>query len=351
MNVKQFTRRDDISEQACEWISRIDRGLVDDEQQELQRWLAQSQTHRKILFDMAALWDNMNVLTHLQGAAPVIPLQRRSSLPRRSRLLGVSAACMALFLVGWIGWITSQTSSPQVQVAQKFTTVVGQQKTVSLPDGSSIHLNTDTQILVTYDDKKRRIALYKGEAHFTVASDKQRPFTVVAGQNAVTAVGTAFNVQLLQEQSVELIVTEGKVLVSDISRLDDKDAFDAFMSNQEAVEGELVFSGQKLLMTKQPQQALAVDEGVIRQDLAWQEGMLMFNGQSLQEALHEIERYTNVVFLSAEPELLGTEVSGYFRVGDVTGLLRALEQSFNIGARRQGNEITLYRLTSADNGA
>lgn len=351
MNVKQFTRRDDISEQACEWISRIDRGLVDNEQQVLTQWLAQSQAHRKILFDMAALWDNMNVLNQLQGTAPVTPAQRPSALPRRSLLLRASAACVALFVVGWVSWMALHSSATQTQVAQKFTTVVGQQKTVSLPDGSSIHLNTDTQLLVTYDQKKRRIELFKGEAHFTVASDKQRPFTVVAGQRAVTAVGTAFNVQLLAEQSVELIVTEGKVLVSDIARVENKDDLNAFITNQAIVEGELVFSGQKLLMTQQPQQAQAVDEGVIRQDLAWQEGMLMFSAQSLQEALHEIERYTNVVFISAEPELLSTEVSGYFRVGDVTGLLRALEQSFSIGATRQGNEITLYRLPSADNGA
>ena len=95
----------------------------------------------------------------------------------------------------------------------KTETSVGEQKVLSLADGSVIHLNTDSLVLVDFSDSRRDIHLLRGEAHFEVAHDEKRPFIVKVDNNTVTAVGTAFNVQITSANHLELLVTDGKILL------------------------------------------------------------------------------------------------------------------------------------------
>ena len=71
-------------------------------------------------------------------------------------------------------------------------------------------LNTDSELSVDYSGDNRIIHLSRGEVNFDVAKDPHRPFVVYAGDGLVWAVGTAFNVRLI-EDSVDLTVTEGRV--------------------------------------------------------------------------------------------------------------------------------------------
>ena len=83
---------------------------------------------------------------------------------------------------------------------------VGEQKNITLADGSKLHLNTDSIVTVDFTENARNIVLLRGEAHFDVAHDTSRPFTVTAGNNTVTAVGTAFNMQYVDDQAFDLVV-------------------------------------------------------------------------------------------------------------------------------------------------
>ncbi len=68
--------------------------------------------------------------------------------------------------------------------------------------------------------------------------------------------------------------------------------------------------------------------------LAWQRGMLIFEGEPLGEALAEVDRYTTTKFILADEKLRDVRVGGYFRAGDVDGLLVALRENFLIDSRR-----------------
>lgn len=72
-NIRQFSSKEDIQEQACLWISRLDRGLNSDEKTELDAWLSESNAHRQALLDAASLWDDMSVLNELSGLFPSLP--------------------------------------------------------------------------------------------------------------------------------------------------------------------------------------------------------------------------------------------------------------------------------------
>lgn len=69
-NIRQFSSKEDIQEQACLWVSRLDRELSEDEKAQLDEWLAESPNHRKALMEAANLWDDMSVLNELSGLFP-----------------------------------------------------------------------------------------------------------------------------------------------------------------------------------------------------------------------------------------------------------------------------------------
>lgn len=326
--VTPFTSKAQIEEQASLWISRIDRGLSEREQDELQDWLKTSDSHKECLFELAALWDDLSVLHELQGLFPLAEEQQVA--PQQPRYMQWTlAACVAmasLLSVVWLSWQPEVVSTQgQIAAIKEARTQVGQQKRIELPDGSVVNLNTDSQIQVDYTAKARTIRLLQGEAHFDVAHNPSRPFVVVAGDQQVVAVGTAFNVQVFDEQRIELLVTEGKVRVAEES--------EPVLSEPTLSEEpqRLFASGEKATFAAgNAIREETLTDNQIQRDLAWQQGMLVFEGESLDVALAEVARYTQKRFVLADPSLKQQRVAGYFKANDIDGLLQTLAHNFNI---------------------
>jgi transmembrane sensor len=68
--------------------------------------------------------------------------------------------------------------------------------------------------------------------------------------------------------------------------------------------------------------------------LAWQQGLLLFDGTTLENVLAEVDRYTTTQFVLADEQLRNIRIGGRFRTGDVDGLLASLRTEFMIGSRR-----------------
>lgn len=343
-NVHSFSTREDIHEQACVWVSRMDRGLSDAEQTELSQWAAKSNANREALFEVASLWDDMSVMHELSGLFPLNASNEAASAPvfRASRWQVAASIAFLFMAIGGIFSSSWQTTPEALAVAaQRASTQVGEQKNITLSDGSVVHLNTDSVVSIAYSDEERRITLLQGEAYFDVAHETTRPFVVAAGANTVTAVGTAFNVEIVEDASFELVVTEGRVLVQDraVQRADE-DA--KILTGQRAIidEGLLVFSGEKAIVKKAITQRQNVSSEYMEDDLAWQKGMLVFKGEPLDSVLEEITRYTPVHFQITDEALKSRRVAGYFKVGDIEALLSALENSFSIQHERV-SELTI----------
>lgn len=340
-NVSKFTSKDEIHEEACLWISRIDRGLSSDETESLSNWLNANPSHRRILFEVAQLWDDLSVLNELKGLFPDRnqdkgETRKAKSILRQARwsvaagfILMVAAAAMMVDSY----WLNQSDSG--YQLVQRVGTAIGEQKTLTLNDGSVVHMNTNSAIHIKFDEEKRVIDLLKGEAHFTVAHDANRPFTVTAGINTVTAIGTAFNMQYTNDEAFELVVTEGRVLVQDkqtaISR---EEIADVIKAGTTRADLKLLAAGEKANVDGILSNLKNLDDDAMEQDLAWQQGMIVFKGEPLETALQEIERYTAVSFEIDGEALKQKRVAGYFKVGDISGLLSALKNSFHIEHKR-----------------
>ena len=333
-NVQEFSSKQDIQQQACEWISCFDRGLSETEESAFSDWVNISKTHRRCLFDVAQTWDELSVLNELSTLFPLRTNHvRQKNIFANRKTFGMAASLTIVFVSCLVWLVNSQLMSSLTDpslLVHNAETAVGEHRVISLADGSLIHLNTDSLILVDFSDTRRDIHLVRGEAHFEVAHDELRPFIVKAGDNTVTAVGTAFNVQITSAKNLELLVTDGKVLVKNKPDNNPTATTIVKLSHPLDGSGELMIAGQKAIISQQSTQQMTVSNEQIQNDLAWQQGMLVFHGEPLAEALMEISRYTSVNFILADEQVKQRRVAGYFKAGDIQGLLFALENNFNI---------------------
>jgi transmembrane sensor len=345
-------------EEASVWIARLDRGLSAEERRALDEWLAADASHGAALVSLGELWDRADVLAEL---AELFPLEQQAlAKPRAMRYaFGACAAALAgaavvvalnFFTAGVEGpapaVIVEQSvqptiaeppaAAPPVQaVAQQnvYETAVGEQSTVRLSDGSIVTLNTDSAIEVRYDDVQRAVLLRRGEVFFEVAHDTAHPFRVLAGDRLLEAVGTAFNVRLGSGNDVRMMVTEGRVRVA--ARVTDA-------LPRPGVAPAIVDAGSLAVMQEGPMVVQGLDAKEIEVQLSWQRGMLVFDGEPLDSVLLEIGRYTTVEF-APDDAIRDVRVGGYFRAGDIDGLLVALRESFDIDSQRTADgRIALF---------
>ena len=154
-------------------------------------------------------------------------------------------------------------------------------------DGSAISINTDSHVAVEIDEEARHVALYRGEALFEVAPDAERPFQVVAGNNRITAIGTAFNIEL-DTDTTEVTVTEGTVQIDSfetpIALLGDMRRTTKPLLSRQVSAGEIAFLKDSA-MDVQPIQVAAIDTR-----LSWRHRELVFTGESLARISHQWPR-------------------------------------------------------------
>ena len=214
--IYQLPNSEQHFDDASVWLAKLDRGLSTKEQQDLQRWMAKHPENQRILFKMAKLWDKMDALSRLTYLFP-------ESVYQKKRLPKYFLAAASIFIALFIGIMSELPPkslllfNENVVVSKvtdnEYETEVGEHSMVTLTDGSELILNTNTLVQVHYTATHRLLTLQRGEMHVRVAKDEDRPLSVLAGNSIVQAVGTEFNVEISDTQKIELVVTEGKVLI------------------------------------------------------------------------------------------------------------------------------------------
>jgi len=332
-----------LQEQAGAWIAKLDRSLSDVERDELKAWLAQDKRHQIALFEMAKVWDQMDTLAEIAG---LFPLERRSSLPPRTWRIAAVFTLVAVvsgLTLSSVDWPRVAASASGFfthrSLADIYQTKVGEQKTVQLPDHSVITLNTNTLVRVNYTGTDRKLELVRGEANFKVAKDHYRVFTVKVAENEFKAVGTAFNIRMGSKRGIELTVTDGRVkvivpLVTDTAHPD--------RNQEKSVATEIMVDAGKEVVVDQATQTIEpVSPTKMEAALAWQSGALMFDGDPLEQVVHELGRYTTAKFIIADDGIKRMPVTGYFKIGDIDGLIAALRANFAIDVNTDGDTVRL----------
>lgn len=352
-----------VAQQASSWIAKIDRELSATDQQELNLWLDQSPAHGEALVKYASMWDRLDMLAPIAKIVPIAAIKDElldsdseiEANAQTSRAVQKKAANHAwiyavaaslLVSVAVLFFLQSkdqqfgslsdtalaQTNKPSGAMPQNFVSSIGESKHLVLDDGSELTLNTNSEVSVEYSSAKRKVVVLKGEVYFNVAKDLTRPFVAVTADSHVTAVGTEFNIELNQLNGTEVLVTEGRVKVDNFSNANQSSGSDS---------AELFLSkGQKAQIQQQQAKVSAYDD--FDRALAWRQGMLVFNGETLEQVVAEIDRYTPLSFTIASEKIAAVQVGGFFQTGDMEQLLLLLEQNFGIRSRRHEQIILLY---------
>jgi transmembrane sensor len=227
-----------------------------------------------------------------------------------------------------------------------YQTAHAEQRSWRMPDGSTVHLNSSSEIRVRFDARQRRIELVRGQALFQVAKDAQRPFWVYAGDTAVRAVGTEFDVYRQPGRTL-ISVLEGRVAVW---RLPD----DVFEHARRALDSD-GSDGMRQLIAQldADQQALISGRsaeisqrgGTVRKTVAWLQRQVVFDHDPLGSAIEEFNRYAERHIRVDGMELRATQISGIFSAYDAESFLRFLERQPDIRVQRGSEEIVVSATT------
>ncbi len=319
-----------VRQQAAEFVVRSFSGnaTVDDEL-ELEAWLAADERHRVEYRQVLDTWDQVAVLYGEftdDGDHASKRLWGKGLAAWQPWTAVASLALVALVFGFWAAWHNDGRDAR----FSRYATAVGEQRTVALPDGSTVELNTDTRLIVDYSAGYRHLILDKGEAFFDVAKDRHRPFTVNSGAQSVTALGTKFNVKRI-ETELTVAVVEGVVAVHqarDLEGVADIIAGQAVpggMATQD-VEGQYrLEAGAVAMFTGVSQAVTQTEMPDIERIHSWREGLLRFDGERLEHVVSEFERYMVRDIEIDAPATGDLKISGVFRLDDEEGIWRGLE--------------------------
>lgn len=332
---KDHSNVDDIDAAAQDWFLRRGAGnLSSEEDARFKAWRDADPRHRAAYEELSSLWSDIGPL---EPAFAPEGRERRLETPPRRRprrgwlwagpvVTGLAAACLLLFVFG------PATSRLPARLLADHSTAAGEQRMVSLPDGSIAWLNTDTAIDIAYTGERRRVKLLQGEALFEVQKDSARPFDVVAADGRTTAVGTAFAVKEV-DGGATVTVTEGIVRVT---------SPDAGSGSAPVQGGAMVEAGQQVSYRRgeAPGAVRTLDPTAAT---AWRHGAIVIRGRPLAEALAEIGRYHDGrIVLVGDPSRYGA-VTARVALADLNGGIDAIAATHGLSVTRVTSYLLIVR--------
>ena len=242
----------------------------------------------------------------------------------RSTIMRIAAIALILLSLGTA--ITYMSNSGLL--SKKIEVIAGNDQKnilVSLPDGSKIYLNRNSEL--SYRNKfgksSRNVKL-AGEAFFEISPDKSKPFIIDAGNAKVKVVGTSFNVITNNSQSaVEVFVKTGKVLVSD-------------NSGTQSIQLDPGFVGT--VNSKAAAKTLNTNPNY----LSWKTGYLDYSGQKLSVVFKDLKRVYNMDIVVDDSSILENPWHSPIVNSSQETIINIICRSFNLGYSKDGS---IYHLS------
>jgi transmembrane sensor len=378
-------RRERASQEAAEWWQALEAGeLSQADREQFTDWLRESAVHVAELMRIALVhnalaqfkrWANINTDGPVGELIEFPQDPERNSVvadrvsgavvdrPRTARwmkLLTLAAALAGVALAA--GWLWLAASGQVIETAR------GERREVALGDGSVLQIDPETRLTVRLDEERRQIFLERGRTLFRVARDAERPFIVRADGTIVRALGTAFGVEH-RTQGIIVTVAEGKVAVLSSegarSQLPSAEVErEATAKHESSEEGGVPTQGPPGTTTARTER-LSTSGGIflvanqqvtvpragsvetVRQvdsskELAWAEGRLVFEDDTVAEVVREFNRYNLVQLHVTDDALAARTVSGVFDASDPGSFVAFMQTVADVTVVwRNGQDITI----------
>lgn len=343
--------QDELLRAAAEWSTELSSAEISPRRiAQWQQWLAASEAHRdafdQIQSTLRAIdrsagedirWPTEAEMASdaYDGTVPISTWRARASRAagrasrggawvdalrryRRGIIVGLAASIVVALATPFaLQFIRSSQFEPAVTIVE---TRAGENRDVSLADGSTVTVGARSVLWATLSSDARQVTLERGEAFFRVAKDPARPFTVKIGSTAVTAVGTAFNIRRAPERVV-VAVADGIVKV------------DAPAPQGTSPSLAQLGVGQQLSIntTDGSSSMQVVDAGAIA---AWRDGLLQYRDEPLPSVVADVARYSDYDLVIADPAVAELRVTGTVFANDVESWLQSLEAALPVRAIR-----------------
>jgi transmembrane sensor len=303
----------------------------------LRRWLDADPTHASAFEAMTAAWE----------VAGRLPKPRFPHLSRWQRA-GYRDGFIRSATVVAVLAVLAFAATFYLWKTDGVTTAVGEQRLVTLDDGTRVFLNTATHIVVKYDRNVRKVVLKSGEALFDIAKKAGWPFMVEVADQQVRALGTSFIVRE-DEHRLSVTLVEGKVTVSP-ANAEGKTGWQASAAVMSVAETKsfspqperkmlTLVAGQRLTWAyRQPPE---LDTPPLERVTAWQRGLVDFENTPLAEAVAEMNRYSAVKLVVTSSQAFTIPITGVFRAGDASSFAAAVARAYQLQVAEDSREIRL----------
>jgi transmembrane sensor len=373
-----------IFDEAAEWLVDVREGDLDaGGRRDFAAWLRRSPEHIKAYLEVAAFWADAPQLTSkgeidvealiadaraddnvvslddevahersrrraredLADASPTADSVARPTI-WRPRRLALAAAAIAVLCLGLTSafWLLGKRG-------QIYETAIGEQRSVTLADGSTIDMNARSRIRIRFTRLARDVDLLDGQALFTVARDPVRPFTVSSDSTRVRAIGTQF-VVYRRKSGTTVTVLEGKVSVLPAAQMGTPTVL-------EEARPKAASLSRSSSTTRSPRQPvfLTAGEQVMLSALtptaprpadlatatAWTQRQIVFQGAPLTEVVEEFNRYNLRQMIIRDPDLASVRVSGIFSSTQPASLLRFLREQVGLVVEEGKDTVDISR--------
>jgi transmembrane sensor len=313
---------EEIQSRAADWVNRHrdGGGWSDEDQSALDAWLAQSPEHVVAYWRLDAAWERTQRLVALR---PVVMQRARGTVWRN--VLRFAAA----FVVVAAGTGAAlHFTKPSVPEARQFATEVGARKTIKLPDGSQIELNTDSVLRIAPGPNPRMAWLDRGEAYFKIQHDSAHPFVLMVKGRRLVDLGTEF---LVKAEAIRLEVA----LVAGRAQLDSP--------GDPTQEPAVLTPGDVAIATANAINVTAKSTKTLSDELAWRQGVLVFKYTTLADAAAEFNRYNRKKIVIADPKVASLTIVGTFPSNDVSAFTDAAQAIFGLRIQNRNGEIDITR--------
>ncbi|MFW5700201.1 MAG: FecR family protein [Cyclobacteriaceae bacterium] len=246
------------------------------EEEVINRWRISSQEAENTYQELKEAWNLDYQHNHNLNPAAAKAKIDRYVIPKRTlniRYPSIAASIVLLVATGLFLWL--KTYSPTHEWLEK-KTISGQKSTITLSDGSTVMLNSNTTFVYpsSFSDTLRKVKL-TGEAFFEVVPSQQ-PFVVEVNAIEVTVLGTSFNIEAYEKQEqITVGVASGKVRVND-------------------QKSSVLLLANQIVHYHKKAQKMSKEEGSVENIIAWKEGWLVFEDTPLSEVINTLNHWYRV---------------------------------------------------------
>jgi transmembrane sensor len=346
-----------IAGQAADWFVANDDGLSESEQSALVSWLRDSPRHVQAFLDVSQITrdlasvdapnlsiESLAAAARADETADVVTLgpedaqDSRTSRRRGKRVLWAAplAAAAALLVVAtsFLWW---NRDGERFGLPRTYETAHGEQGVWRLPDGSTLHLNTESSATVRYSGSERLVELNRGQALFEVSHGDRRRFRVSAGGAEIIATGTEFDVY--RRDTLTLItVVQGDVRVY---------AGDPTAARSSPASSIPLTAGQQIGVDAEGHSGESVSVDT-KAAVAWLRHEIVAQNRPLGEVAAEFNRYGRVQIVIDDPALKMLRISGHFDAYDTDSFAAFLASLEGVSVEKTSTRIRVFK--EADHG-